>query len=216
MNFSRRIFWVSLFAVAFAVVESSVVVYLRSLYYPTGFTFPLKLMPTQHVAIELAREFSTVVMLATVGIIAGSTRWSRFAYFAVAFGVWDIFYYVWLKVILDWPATLFDWDVLFLIPIPWIAPVIAPVLISIVLTAGGWLILRREANGERFKPSALVWLLSILGTAVVLYSFMNDIDATLRFQMPKPYRYELLAAGICLYLIALWKASFPHSKNSVR
>jgi len=101
----RRIVWVSVFGVAFAFVESSVVVYLRSLYYPEGFTFPLKMMSTSHIGVELAREAATVVMLAAVGILAGTTGWQRFGYFLVVFGVWDVFYYVWLKVILDWPSA---------------------------------------------------------------------------------------------------------------
>src|SRR5512134_294061 len=100
----RKLLWVSLFGVAFALVESSVVVYLRSLYYPEGFAFPLKLMSPQHVGVELSREAATIVMLAAIGVVAGSKAWEKFAYFLVAFGVWDIFYYVWLRVMLDWPA----------------------------------------------------------------------------------------------------------------
>ncbi len=213
MNFSRRIFWVSLFAVAFAFVESSVVVYLRALYYPEGFTFPLKLMSAQHVSVELARELSTIVMLAAVGMIAGSTRWNRFAYFAIAFGVWDIFYYVWMKLILDWPATLLDWDILFLIPVPWIGPVIAPVIISLLLIAAGWMILRQENAGRAFKPSRSVWLLASAGTVCILLAFTYDLDAALRFQMPKAFPFKLFSAGILLYVSALWKA-FSTSRPS--
>ena len=126
MKTSRTILLVSVFAVAFALVESSVVVYLRLLYYPEGFAFPLKPALMSHVAVEVSREVATIVMLAVVGLIAGRSRWQRFSYFMIAFGVWDIFYYVWLKIMLNWPASLLDWDVLFLIPVPWIGPVVAP------------------------------------------------------------------------------------------
>ena len=67
----------------------------------------------------------------TVGGIAGRTRTTRLGYTAVAFGVWDICYYLFLKIMCDWPKSLFDWDILFLIPLPWWAPVIAPVSIAL-------------------------------------------------------------------------------------
>ncbi|HXG39231.1 MAG TPA: hypothetical protein VNL36_10730 [Bacteroidota bacterium] len=200
---ARKIFLVSLFSISFAFVEAAIVVYLRSIYYPEGFSFPLKLISPSHLPVELARELSTIVMLAAVGILAGTTRWSRFAFFAIAFGVWDIFYYVWLKVTLDWPASLFDWDVLFLIPVPWIGPVLAPVVISFLLIASGLMILRRESSGAVFKPGRLAWALAILGTAVILFTFVWDFDATLRFQMPQPYRYDIFSFGVVCYVGAL-------------
>lgn len=197
------LFWICLFAVAFAFVETSVVVYLRSLYYPEGFSFPLKLISPAHLPVELARECSTIIMLAAAGMLAGTTRWSRFAFFAIAFGVWDIGYYVWLKVLLDWPASLLDWDVLFLIPVPWIGPVIAPVVISLLLIAAGFMILRKESSGVAFKPGKRAWALALLGTAIVLFTFVWDVDATLRFQMPQPYRYDVFLIGVACYVGAL-------------
>jgi hypothetical protein len=136
-------------------------------------------------------------------MIAGMNRWQRFSYFLIGFGVWDIFYYVWLKVILNWPASLFDWDILFLIPIPWIGPVIAPVLVSLIMIGGGWLVLRKEAERGSFRASRTAIALSILGSVAVLLSFVLDTDATLRFQYPKPYHYELLVLGIVCYAGAL-------------
>lgn len=194
---------VILFAIAFAFVESSVVVYLRALYYPEGFQFPLKVLSGHHLAVELAREAATIVMLAAVGVIAGSTRWERFAYFLIAFGVWDIFYYVWLKVAIDWPASILDWDILFLIPLPWLGPVLAPVLISVLMIVSGVLILRHEKNQGVFRVSLTTWLLAAGGTIVILYSFMVDTVAALGGQLPQPYRSELFAAGILLYLVAM-------------
>ena len=194
---------VVLFAVAFAFVESSVVVYLRALYYPEGFQFPLKVLSGHHLAVELAREAATIVMLAAVGVIAGSTRWQRFAYFLIAFGVWDIFYYVWLKVAIGWPVSIFDWDILFLLPVPWIGPVLAPVLVSVLMILAGALILHRDQDQWMFRVPLKVWILALAGTAVILLSFMLDTAATLELQPPKPYRYELFAAGMVLYLVAM-------------
>jgi hypothetical protein len=202
MKTSRTTLWITLFSIAFAFVEASVVVYLRAIYYPEGFAFPLKLMSSHHIAVELSREVATIVMLAAAGMLAGKSRWEKFSYFLIAFGVWDIFYYVWLKLTLHWPATLFDWDILFLIPLPWIGPVIAPVLVSIVMIAGGLLIIRREEREGVFRPTRLMQALVLIGTAVILYSFLNDTDATLGIQVPKAYRYELLGAALLCYLLA--------------
>ena len=203
MKTSRTILWIALFSIAFAFVEASVVVYLRAIYYPEGFAFPLKLMSSHHIAVELSREVATIVMLAAAGMLAGKSRWEKFSYFLIAFGVWDTFYYVWLKLTLHWPATLFDWDILFLIPLPWIGPVIAPVLASIVMIAGGLLIIRRQEREGLFRATRLMQLLVLIGTVVILFSFLYDVDATLKLQMPKPYRYELLAAGLLCYAIVL-------------
>jgi hypothetical protein len=67
--------------------------------------------------VELVREAATLVMLATLGMLAGRTRRAQAGYTAIAFGVWDIFYYVFLRMIGDWPRSLFDWDILFLLPL---------------------------------------------------------------------------------------------------
>jgi hypothetical protein len=198
----RTIVLVSLFAAAFAFVESSVVVYLRQLFYPTGFAFPLKPMPSWLVMVELAREFATLVMLLTVGMIAGKSSWQRFSYFMVGFGVWDIFYYIWLKLLLDWPASLADWDILFLIPLPWIGPVLAPVLVSLVMIAGAVLIIRRGGENGQFRPRRSAIILSLLGSGIILSSFLLDTDSAVRFQVPRQYHYEMLVIGMVCYVAA--------------
>ena len=205
----RRLLWVVLFGIAFGYVEASVVVYLRGLYYPEGFTFPLKFMMPAHLTIELLREAATMVMLITVAMLAGSRRWSRFGFFILGFGVWDIFYYVWLKVALDWPRSILDWDILFLIPLPWIGPVIAPVLISLLMIVLGWMIVVRVEGDRFFAPRAMSWTLSVIGVACVLYSFMEDTSATLHGQSPSPYNYFLLAVSLVLCMAGFLLACRP-------
>ncbi len=201
---------VAAFAIAMAYVEAAVVVYLRDLYYPDGFSLPLRDMPGRMITIELIRELATFVMLATVAFLAGRKRWERFGWFVIAFGIWDIFYYVWLKATLGWPQSLFDWDILFLVPLPWIGPVIAPVLISICMIVIGFLIARAVSLGHEFHATRFAWLLAVLGTVAILISFMYDTGATLRQQLPHPYPYWLLAIGLALYLwgfLKAWNAS---------
>ena len=199
---SNKFFWLFLFAIAMAFVESAVVVYLRAIYYPEGFAFPLKPLTDYKIIVEVCREIATIVMLMAVAHISGRKFWERFAYLIFIFGVWDIFYYVWLKVLLNWPATLFDRDILFLIPLPWIGPVIAPVSISIIMIICSIIIIRSIDIGYEFKPSPLAFVIAIAATFIILYSFMYDTGATLRQQMPEPYKYGLLITGDVLYIAA--------------
>jgi hypothetical protein len=89
---------VAVFAIAMGCLEAIVVVYLRELFYPQGFDFPLHDMPPHLILIELSREVATLVMLLMVGHLAGNTALQRFAFFAIGFAVWDIFYYVFLFI----------------------------------------------------------------------------------------------------------------------
>jgi len=205
----RKLIWVSLFAIAFGYVEASVVVYLRAIYYPGMFEFPLKMIRTDHLVVELFREAATIIMLAAIGIIAGRKGWQRFGFFCIAFGVWDIFYYLWLKATLNWPASPADWDVLFLIPVPWIGPVYSAASVALLMTLCGVDIVVRTSLQKHFRPTLLSWLLALAATAIILYSFVYDTDATLRGHMPKPYRYELLVVGLMLYVAGYVRACNP-------
>ena len=136
-SFGWKLFWLILFVAAMAYLESAVVVYLRLIYYPEGFEFPLKIISGSTIWIEVGREAATLIMLTSVGILSASTGPGRFAAVCFIFGVWDIFYYIWLWIFIGWPQSLLTWDLLFLIPAPWIGPVITPVLVSICLIIAG-------------------------------------------------------------------------------
>ena len=189
------LFYLVLFSVAMAYLESAVVVYLRALYYPQGFSFPLIMMGKRIALVEIGRELATLVMLAAVAYFAGKAFYERFALFCIMFGIWDIFYYVWLKVLLDWPQSLFTWDILFLIPVPWIGPVLSPVVVATSLIVGGGLILRKLRSGGIFAPNLLEWAIALGGALLILLSYTSDLNAGLDFAMPRPYRWELLAVG---------------------
>ncbi|HEX7571476.1 MAG TPA: hypothetical protein VF514_00170, partial [Bacteroidota bacterium] len=201
--------WVAVFSVAFALVEASVVIYLRALYYPEGFAFPLKLIPPGYLRVEIAREAATIIMLATLGVIAGWRPWERFGFFLFAFGMWDIAFYAWLLGTVGWPGSLFDWDILFLIPFPWVGPVIAPVAISLLMTIFGGIVVLRSAGERRFHPGALSWALGVVGTSLILFSFMADTDAALRSAYPAPYHYGLLVAGLVSFITGFIFACRP-------
>ncbi len=205
-NYLSILIWVIIFSIAMAFAESAVVVYLRAIFYPDGFTFPLKAMADSKILIEVFREAATIFMLTAVACLAGKRPRERFAYFMLAFGIWDIFYYAWLKVLLDWPSSLLEWDVLFLIPLPWIGPVIAPVSISVLMMIFALLIIYSCSKNVHFKAAPASYILALTGTVLILYSFIYDTGATLHQHMPEPYRYDLLIIGDLLYI-----AAFTHS-----
>jgi len=178
-----------------AAVESAVVVYLRALHAADApLTVLLHEIPAHLVPIEIGRELATLVMIGAVAALAGGARNVReaFLYFALAFGIWDIFYYIWLWVFIGWPPSLLTWDILFLIPVPWLGPVLAPVIVSLGLVAGSlWLLARPSLQLPR-----LAWALAILGAVLVLLSFTVDYRYALMRTDPPRFRWELFGAGI--------------------
>ncbi len=203
----KRIIWVAVFSISIAFVESVVVVYLRAIHYPEGFVFPLKPITDNLIGVEVLREFATMLILLSIAAIAGKKLWERFAYFLFCFGVWDIFYYVWLKVLLDWPSSIFEWDVLFLIPLPWIGPVIAPVSISLLMITISFFIIYLFYRGYDFRSALISRIFVLAGTGLILFSFMRDTDAAFNQQLPEPYLYSLLLFGELLY-VAAFMASY--------
>jgi hypothetical protein len=132
-----KIVFLSLYAVGMAYVEAMVVVYLRRLLPPEselhGITLGelTGLLKDRAVYFEeQTREAATIVMLVAVAVLSARPWRERAAAFLWCFALWDIFYYVFLRVWLGWPRTIMDMDVLFLIPGPWVAPVLLPVAAS--------------------------------------------------------------------------------------
>lgn len=174
LSYRQRFLWLTVFAVAMGFLEAIVVIYLRELYYPEGFSFPLKLMSPDLVTIEWIREIATLVMLAGVGVIAGRNNLQRLWYALFAFGVWDIFYYVALRLLIGWPASLLTWDLLFLIPVSWLGPVVAPVLNSVTMIIMALMLVAREENGYCVKVRLTDWILIFGGALIILYTYLID------------------------------------------
>jgi len=171
---TKTILYLSVFSIAMGYMETSIVVYLRKLYYPSGFNFPL-IPVTPDIAItEFWREAATIIMLIGIGVMVGKNKLQRFAFFIYSFAVWDIFYYVFLKVLLNWPESLFTWDILFLIPVPWVGPVIAPCIVSLNMILFSLLIIRHQEKGNYIHIGFINWLLLIAGSCTIIISFMWD------------------------------------------
>ena len=170
----KTVTWLAIFSIAMGFMEAAVVIYLRELYYPHGFSFPLATIPPNVAVIEFLREAATVIMLAAIGIVTGRNLAERFSFFLFCFAVWDLFYYIVLKVFLDWPESLLTWDILFLIPFPWIGPVLAPCIISltmIVLTLAVVYFHRKDILVTINKKE---WALLVIGSLIIITSFVVD------------------------------------------
>ncbi|MBI5396638.1 MAG: hypothetical protein HZA91_15195, partial [Verrucomicrobia bacterium] len=195
---------VLVFALAMAWVESSLVFYLRTMldriepYQPN----PLPIS-SGFAKAELVREVATMVMLATVGWLAGRNGRTRFGYFVLAFGVWDIGYYLFLKPLTGWPRTLLDWDVLFLIPLPWWGPVAAPCLIATLMVLFGTLVTQSARDARGAWPRRGSAMVCSVGAALALYVFMADAigvvaqgETALRQMLPTRFNWPLFVVAL--------------------
>lgn len=221
MQQSARFTWKQLinyaiFGLAMAYLEAAVVVYLRFLYYPEGFHFPLKMLPAQTAMIEIGREFSTLVMLWFVARLLRGRFKEHLVAFIFTFGVWDLFYYFWLKVLLGWPGSWTEWDILFLIPVPWIAPWSAPALISVGFILVGILM---ALNPQKFDGPAFskrVWLIEIIAALLILLTFFWQTASVLKGQLPDYYPWWLYWIAYVLGMGTFLKAYFHEPNPTTR
>jgi len=211
----KRFLWVSAYAIAMAFLEAVVVVYIRGLLQITNDHVTLG----PYVTMETWREAATLVMLASVGWLAGRKRLDRWAYGWFAFGVWDIWYYIWLKVLIDWPASLLNLDTLFLIPLTWWGPVIAPMLIAAMVCVVAVLAVVRMERGEptRITPARIG--LVALGGLLALYVFMADSLAALvqgrtdwATLRPGPFQWPLFLVALALMALPSLMAVWPMTR----
>jgi len=204
----KRLTIVVIFSIAFAYIEAAVVVYLREIFHPDGFIFPLKfigsIFPEAMLRTEIGREAATIVLILTGAWLIGRNLRQRFAYFLTIFAVWDIFYYVWLKVLLDWPASIMDWDILFLIPKIWASPVLAPILISFTLLVFAIIILYRDLCSKPLKATLIDWLIFTISAVIVIVSFciaglyVEEPDFSSYFYWPLFAAGNILAIAVFL------------------
>lgn len=206
MRFRNAAVAVIVFATAMAYMESAVVVYLQR---ALGIT-PDRLFPLQNgdivgnlAAIEVGREFATLVMLAAIGWMLGRSWVDRLAWTSVAFGVWDIGYYFWLWIFIGWPHSPATWDVLFLIPVPWAGPVWAPVAVSVALIGFGLAAARQAGLGRLTRVRSIHAAAAIGGGAIVIASFAANAPALLAGEMPGWFPWPFFLAGMAM---ACWGA----------
>jgi hypothetical protein len=212
----KRLCIVVVFGIALAYIEAAVVVYLRTIFHPSGFTFPLTefgISPLwkRLLLTETGREAATLVVISTASWLFGQNLRQRFAFFLTVFAVWDIFYYLWLKVLIDWPGSIMEWDILFLIPVVWAGPVLAPILISLTLLIFAIIILYRSSCAGILRPTPADWLAFILATLLVIVSFCIAGLHVAEPDFKSYFHWPLFAAGL-LSAVALFTKCLLQSK----
>ena len=212
---SSRLAWLAAFGIAFGYLEAVVVVYLREIYYPEGFGFPLTLPDTRLFVVELGRELATLIMLWAVARFAARTGWDRFGAFCFLFGVWDVVFYAVLWLVLRWPESLFTWDVLFLIPMVWTGPVLTPLLVAASLIVAGAAIMKRAGSGVLPVTRWWIWAGGVLSLLLLLGSFMANHGLVRANGTPESFPWIPYAAGLVLGWGTYW-AAFPRPSRARR
>jgi hypothetical protein len=201
MSLRGRAFTVAAFAVAMAYIESACVVYLqRALSITPDTLFPLRSPDAvgDLAAMEVGREVATLVLLAAAGWLVGRNWQTRLAWAGVAFGIWDIAYYLWLWVFLGWPASPAVWDLLFLIPVPWAGPVWAPAAVSLALVGFGLGVARADERGATPRAGWPEAALGLGGGLLVVLSFTLDARHLMDGGLPGWYPWPLLVVGLAV------------------
>src|SRR5262245_15180158 len=217
LTWKRTVLALVAFGVAFGYLEAAVVSYLRLLHEPARQKFypgrsPADLFPLltleqlrdsggdqqRTLAAEVGREIATIIMLAAVALAVSRNAGPWAAAFVVGFGAWDATFYVFLKVLLDWPQSLFTWDILFLVPVPWAGPVIAPILVSAAMISAGVWHLRRDARRQPVHIRAAQWAGILAGAVVIVVSFAFDYRNLMAGGLPNPFAWSIFLSGLIL------------------
>jgi hypothetical protein len=234
-EFWRTVAGLVLFAIAFGYVEAAVVMYLRSIYLPlrahfypalsASELFPLfsldqlRSLGPEHIArlnVELGREFATLLMLSGVALATARKPREWIGAFLLCFGFWDIAFYSFLELFLHWPTSLLTWDVLFLLPVPWVGPVIAPILVSLSMIVAALAWLWREYGDKPFHLTRMRWGLILLGGTTVFVAFIYDFPNTASGGIPNAFRWDIFFVGEAIALLAFATATSTEKSERIK
>ena len=219
-NSLKRFLAVAFFGIAFGYIEAAVVVYLRAIFYPDGFVFPIANFADMPGAVsflltEIGREVATLDLIFASCYLLGSNRRRRLAYFFIIFAIWDLFYYLWLKVLLDWPLSLMDWDVLFLIPAAWAGPVLAPILTSaIMLVIAGVLLSGQPIKVSKYAEWAMAFCIVMIAACFCVAGRKIN-EPIYRFYFSWEIFLMLHASVLYLFLRCIRQGRFEQGDNDV-
>ncbi len=227
-----RVVALVILVVALAYIEAAVVVYLREVlaparmaHFPDAVREPLPLLSYARLEqaggeiasllkVEVIREVAALGVLFGVALGFRRRAGEFLGFFLLGFALWDIFYYVFLKMLLGWPASPATWDILFLIPVPWVAPVWAPLMVSAVLLVTGAVVLRRAGRTIKTKKPLGAYLVILVGTAGILASFFLRTSEAFG-SVPQRFDWPWFLAGWLLGVVGLvWLLGGSSSRRS--
>jgi len=213
---NRRLAYASLwlFALAFGWIEATVVVYLREVYLRdvavhgsisvASLQVTLVALPNRLIATEMVREAWTIVLLGATAWLAGQRPAERAGAFLLTFGVWDMTYYAVLKLLENWPDSWNAWDILFLIPLPWVAPVWAPITIACLFVVAGTYLFWAEGDRRRYGLSAVTALTA--AALLIIAAFLVRSEAAILHRVPEHFPAWLFWSGVLLGAYAFLRA----------
>jgi hypothetical protein len=238
MRLTRVLLALVVFGAAFGYVEAAVVVYLREILGPAreavladvphDEVFPLLTLAqlqaggagaVRALLTEMGRELATLAILTAVAALTARSLKDCLAGFMLAFGVWDIFYYLFLRLLLGWPESLWTWDLLFLWPTVWAGPVIAPLLVAVSMIAAGVTILWRQSRDRPVRFTRFDGKLILCGAGIIIAAFCWDSRNTSAGGWPNPFHWPLFVLGMALgaagFLHALWARPAADDRRAV-
>ena len=193
--------WLYVWGIAFGYIEAATVIYLRKIYYPDGYIFPIILADIDIASVEIMRELMTLIIILAVAELTFRTFLKKLAAYMIIFGIWDIFYYIFLKIYLDWPESFFTWDILFLIPFPWVGPVMAPLLVSLSLIYAGIVILVEINRGYYFHFDKRFWIMEIIAIIIIIIPFIISGSVDINQTIPPSFPWIIFLAGLFFGLV---------------
>ena len=207
-NHARRTAYaiVGILALAFGWIEASAVVYLREIYTRElllqgvsdvrNLQVTLVSLPDRLVALEMVREACTIVLLGVVAWLAGRRPADRAGAFLLSFGIWDLAYYGVLQLVVGWPDSLSTWDILFLIPLPWVAPVWAPISVAALFVLAGSYLFWTSERQRRYRWTDIGVL--TLSVALTIAAFLSESGSVMDHGVPGRFPVWLFWAGVAL------------------
>ena len=148
-------------------------------------------------------------------MLARRRAWARFGAFCVVFGVWDIVYYLELRGAIGWPESLGTWDVLFLVPAPWLGPVWTAALIALSLIVAGAWIVRFVDRGGRPRVRWWLWVGAVASFGLLIYSFIAAGEGMSQKAVPGPFPFIPYALGFILGWVIFYQL-FGRSSQRIR
>jgi len=209
-------FWSAIFAISMGFFESAVVVYLRTIAYPGGFAFPLQPLSTDLSTTEILRELFSLIMLFSVACLLGKRAIDRFGWFIFNFAIWDIFYYIFLYLLIGWPGSIGTMDLLFMIPVIWAGPVWAPVLLSLLMIFLAIPIINysQRIRYMRFRFKEILFL--CLGSVLCFLSFTLDSfkhSGNMNKFEPGPFNWIVFSIGALTIFIGILMFTLYNRKS---
>ena len=208
-HFPKLILIIASYALAMAYLESATVVYLqRALSITPRTLFPMRDYTSLGGlgSIEIGREIATLVMLASVGWLVGHGATERLAWSAIAFGIWDLGYYFFLWIFIGWPTSFGTYDLLFLLPVPWVGPVWAPMIVSVALIFFGLLVVRRSKSSNSIRIRLRDGALMCAGGLVVIISFTLHFKSIIDGAIPTTFAWPIFLIGMGLGVLGFGEA----------